>query len=479
MAIALIGVAGILGALMPGLHRLGGRLVDVVRDAFFSPPARAEDSVLLVGMSAAEARDPGAWVSLLQTLARAEARAVVCETTWDQPGWEQSVVTQRLEEVLTECAARTNGPLPVVLGLHSSPAVPDKARVYSLAPLPIPLARVISNHAGWVRLGVSDPDELGNARRPFSVEAVGPYRFPPLGAVVASMLEGRNWGKGERRLCWYPELLTMPRAEWGGGALGEPGLRMGGREALSLVRNRVVFVTASGDGASATADFSHAELHATLFLNLVRGEGAAPYPPALAVLLALGSAILAGWWFPRWSPTRAAWTGAAWLAGAFVAGLVLVTSRGLDFPWLSVWGTQAVAAAGVAWLPVKSVFLSYRRSDGRHVAIGIARGLRALGVEVFLEVERHDSGQLGGFLAAAMQRQGNLAVILTPDVIHRWNPARDWIQFELRLARELGRNRIPVFVDDFEPDEVEVRRGLGLGSPAPTEPPSQPWGTGQ
>lgn len=40
-------------------------------------------------------------------------------------------------------------------------------------------------------------------------------------------------------------------------------------------------------------------------------------------------------------------------------------------------------------------------------------------------------------------------------------------------------DQVILFVDDFEPDEVEVRRGLGLGSPAPTEPPSQPWGTGQ
>jgi hypothetical protein len=40
-------------------------------------------------------------------------------------------------------------------------------------------------------------------------------------------------------------------------------------------------------------------------------------------------------------------------------------------------------------------------------------------------------------------------------------------------------DQVVLFVDDFEPDEVEVRRGLGLGSPPPAAPPSQPWGTGQ
>lgn len=40
-------------------------------------------------------------------------------------------------------------------------------------------------------------------------------------------------------------------------------------------------------------------------------------------------------------------------------------------------------------------------------------------------------------------------------------------------------DQVVLFVDDFEPDKVEVRRGLGLGAPAPAAPPSQPWGTGQ
>lgn len=40
-------------------------------------------------------------------------------------------------------------------------------------------------------------------------------------------------------------------------------------------------------------------------------------------------------------------------------------------------------------------------------------------------------------------------------------------------------DQVVLYVDDMDPNSVEVRRGLGLGAPPPTDPPSQPWGRGQ
>jgi len=40
-------------------------------------------------------------------------------------------------------------------------------------------------------------------------------------------------------------------------------------------------------------------------------------------------------------------------------------------------------------------------------------------------------------------------------------------------------DQLVLFVDDMDPDDVPVRRGLGLGAPPPSYPPSKPWGAGQ
>ena len=39
--------------------------------------------------------------------------------------------------------------------------------------------------------------------------------------------------------------------------------------------------------------------------------------------------------------------------------------------------------------------------------------------------------------------------------------------------------RLVLFVDDIDTDKIAVRKGLSLGEPAPSMPPSRPWGVNQ
>ncbi|MDI1478239.1 hypothetical protein [Polyangium sp. y55x31] len=38
-------------------------------------------------------------------------------------------------------------------------------------------------------------------------------------------------------------------------------------------------------------------------------------------------------------------------------------------------------------------------------------------------------------------------------------------------------DQVLLFVEGIDPEDVSVRRGLGLGTPPPSQPPSRPWGS--
>lgn len=40
-------------------------------------------------------------------------------------------------------------------------------------------------------------------------------------------------------------------------------------------------------------------------------------------------------------------------------------------------------------------------------------------------------------------------------------------------------DQVMLFVDEIDPESITVRRGLGLGAPPPSYPPSRPWGANQ
>jgi hypothetical protein len=39
--------------------------------------------------------------------------------------------------------------------------------------------------------------------------------------------------------------------------------------------------------------------------------------------------------------------------------------------------------------------------------------------------------------------------------------------------------RLVLFVGSIDPEKIAARKGLSLGEPAPSKPPSRPWGANQ
>ena len=131
---------------------------------------------------------------------------------------------------------------------------------------------------------------------------------------------------------------------------------------------------------------------------------------------------------------------------AFTYGVYLI-------PWAVIAVPQMAAAIAVAFLPLKTAFVSYRRVDGRNVAVFITSELNHLGIEAFMDIKEHTAGRLDTILFAQIAHRENFILILTPGLIERWRPGEgaenDWIGQEIERAVQLKKTVIPVPVDDF------------------------------
>jgi len=121
-------------------------------------------------------------------------------------------------------------------------------------------------------------------------------------------------------------------------------------------------------------------------------------------------------------------------------------------PWLVIAGPQMAAAVAVALIPVKTAFVSYRRADGRDVAVFIANELNRMGIEAFIDIKEHNSGRLSAVLFPQIIKRQNFILILTPGVIERWKPGqgdeKDWIGQEMERAVALNKTVVLVTVND-------------------------------
>lgn len=108
------------------------------------------------------------------------------------------------------------------------------------------------------------------------------------------------------------------------------------------------------------------------------------------------------------------------------------------------------------------VFLSYRRDYARWVARAMCQALERRGVEVFLDVEAIDSGQLENVILNQIGQCEHFVVLLTTGTARDLGRAGDWVTKELERGLELERNVIPILVDDASIEDVSEafsRRG--------------------
>jgi len=109
-------------------------------------------------------------------------------------------------------------------------------------------------------------------------------------------------------------------------------------------------------------------------------------------------------------------------------------------------------------------FLSYRRDHSRWVATAVRQALRAQDVDVFMDVDSIDSGRFASVILNEIGLRDHFIVLLTPATISDLGGIEDWVTRELDRALELGKNVVPVLVDQAEiqgvPDSFPRRSAL-------------------
>ncbi len=98
----------------------------------------------------------------------------------------------------------------------------------------------------------------------------------------------------------------------------------------------------------------------------------------------------------------------------------------------------------------KTVFISYRRQVSSFIARAIFQHLREYGYDVFMDVENIDSGTFDTIILNQIAARAHFLVILTPGSVEGCAEPGDWVRCEIETAIDLGRNIVPVLVNNFE-----------------------------
>jgi len=99
--------------------------------------------------------------------------------------------------------------------------------------------------------------------------------------------------------------------------------------------------------------------------------------------------------------------------------------------------------------PNKTVFISYRRSASRYIARSILEHLSHHEYDAFLDVKSIDSGDWATIILNQIAARAHFLIILTPGTLDRCSEPNDMLRREIERAMELGRNIVPVLVDEF------------------------------
>jgi parallel beta-helix repeat protein len=92
----------------------------------------------------------------------------------------------------------------------------------------------------------------------------------------------------------------------------------------------------------------------------------------------------------------------------------------------------------------KTVFISYRRTQSRHLAGRIAQILRVHGFDVFLDVDTIDSGDFGQIILNQIATRAHFILVISRGSLKRCKNPDDWLLREIQEAIRLGRNIVPV-----------------------------------
>ena len=96
------------------------------------------------------------------------------------------------------------------------------------------------------------------------------------------------------------------------------------------------------------------------------------------------------------------------------------------------------------------VFISYRRTDGAHIARLMQVELRERGVKAFLDVDDLRPGQFDDALLAEIEQTPAFLLILSPQCLDRCSAEDDWLRREIAHALAVDRTILPLLMPGFE-----------------------------
>jgi tetratricopeptide (TPR) repeat protein len=102
----------------------------------------------------------------------------------------------------------------------------------------------------------------------------------------------------------------------------------------------------------------------------------------------------------------------------------------------------------MAGMEQRTVFISYRRVAPYH-ARAVYQHLSANGYDVFMDVERMDSGAFDEILLRQIAARAHFVLLLTPNALDRCVNPNDWLRREIEHAIDMKRNIVPVTFEGF------------------------------
>lgn len=95
------------------------------------------------------------------------------------------------------------------------------------------------------------------------------------------------------------------------------------------------------------------------------------------------------------------------------------------------------------------VFISYRRSNGFHIAKSLHDNLQTKGINCFLDLDELHAGTFDDKIMEAIRQAPNFILILPSGALDRCVNENDWVRKEIQMAVGLHKNIIPVLYDGF------------------------------
>ncbi len=105
----------------------------------------------------------------------------------------------------------------------------------------------------------------------------------------------------------------------------------------------------------------------------------------------------------------------------------------------------------------KTVFISYRRDTAGNLFARLVEGaLTRRGYDVFLDVDCIDAGEWAKRILTQVPKRAHFLLLLTPGALDRCADETDWVRREFLVARERGRNVVPVREESVDLDAMRA-----------------------